>query len=126
MTLPSDMARNRRHGVSLIEAMVAMAILALVLGAALSGTGWTVGQVAARTDRAWLSELARSVADEYAITRDPSLLQGEASPDWRWRIDERTQDDGLTEITVTTWRSLAPDRTVTLSLLAARGTDAAP
>ena len=27
------MARNRRHGVSLIEAMVAMAILALVLGA---------------------------------------------------------------------------------------------
>lgn len=120
------MARNRRHGVSLIEAMVAMAILALVLGAALSGTGWTVGQVAARSDRAWLSELARSVADEYAITRDPALLQGEAGPDWRWRIDERTQDDGLTEITVTTWRSLAPDRTVTLSLLAARGTDAAP
>ena len=68
MTLPSDMARNRHHGISLIEAMVAMAILALVLGAALSGTGWTVGQVAARTDSAWLSELARSVADEYALS----------------------------------------------------------
>lgn len=111
------MARNRRRGISLIEAMVAMAILALVLGAALSGTGWTVGQVAARTDRAWLSELARSVADEYAITRDPTLLQGAADPDWRWRIDERAQDDGLTEITVTAWRNAARDRAVTLSLL---------
>ena len=115
------MARNRRHGVSLIEAMVAMAILALVLGAALSGTGWTVGQVAARTDSAWLSELARSIADEYAITRDPTLLQGQADPDWRWRIDERSQDDGLTEITVTAWRSIAPDRSVTLSLLTKGG-----
>lgn len=121
MTLPSDTARNRRHGVSLIEAMVAMAILALVLGAALSGTGWTVGQVATRTDRAWLSELARSVTDEYAVTRDPALLQGEAGPDWRWRIDERAQDDGLTEVTVTAWRSLAPDRTVTLSVLTTGG-----
>lgn len=121
MTLPSDTARNRRRGVSLIEAMVAMAILALVLGAALSGTGWTVGQVAARTDRAWLSELARSVADEYTVTRDPTLLQGEAGPDWRWRIDERAQDDGLTEVTVTAWRSLAPDRTVTLSVLTTGG-----
>ena len=121
MTLPSDMARNRRHGVSLIEAMVAMAILALVLGAALSGTGWTVGQVAARTDSAWLSELARSVADEYAITRDQTLRQGQADPDWRWRIDERSQDDGLTEITVTAWRSIAPDRSVTLSVLTTGG-----
>jgi prepilin-type N-terminal cleavage/methylation domain-containing protein len=121
MTLPSDTARNRRHGVSLIEAMVAMAILALVLGAALSGTGWTVGQVAARTDSAWLSELARSVADEYAITRDQTLRQGQADPDWRWRIDERSQDDGLTEITVTAWRSIAPDRSVTLSVLTTGG-----
>lgn len=121
MTLPSDMARNRRHGISLIEAMVAMAILALVLGAALSGTGWTVGQVAARTDSAWLSELARSVADEYAITRDQTLRQGQADPDWRWRIDERSQDDGLTEITVTAWRSIAPDRSVTLSVLTTGG-----
>jgi prepilin-type N-terminal cleavage/methylation domain-containing protein len=121
MTLPSDVARNRRHGVSLIEAMVAMAILALILGAALSGTGWTVGQVAARTHRAWLSELARSVADEYAITRDPALLDGQAGSDWRWRIDERLQDDGLTEVTVTAWRSIAPDRRVSLSVLTTGG-----
>lgn len=115
------MARNRRHGVSLIEAMVAMAILALVLGAALSGTGWTVARLAARTDRAWLSELARSVADEYAITRDPALRDGQAGPDWRWRIDEGGQDDGLSEVTVTAWRSIAPDRIVTLSVLTAGG-----
>lgn len=117
MTLPSDLVRNRRRGVSLIEAMLAMAILALVLGTAIGGTGRTLGQMAARSDRAWLSELARSLADEYAVTRDRALMQGLTDPNWRWRIDERKAQDGLIDVTVTTWRPGTRDRTVSLSVL---------
>jgi Tfp pilus assembly protein FimT len=117
MTLPSDPVRNRRRGISLIEAMLAMAILALVLGTAIGGAGRTLGQMAARSDRAWLSELARSLADEYAVTRDRGLMQGLTDPDWRWRIDERTAGDGLIDVTVTTWRPGTRDRTVSLSVL---------
>ena len=117
MTLRSDPARNRRRGLSLIEAMLAMALLALVLGAALGGTGRSLRLTAERTDEAWLSELARSLADEYAVTRDRALLQGRTDPDWRWRIDEGKRDDGLVDVTVTTWRPGARDRTVSLSVL---------
>lgn len=117
MTLPSDPVRNRRRGLSLIEAMLAMALLALVLGVALGGTGRTLRLTAERTDEAWLSELARSLADEYAVTRDRAMLQGRTDPAWRWRIDERKRDDGLVDVTVTTWRPAARNRTISLSVL---------
>ena len=73
--------RPARRGFTLIEALVALAILALLVGTALSGVSWTLGQSAVRTDSAWLTELARSVADEYSVTRDPALAEGRAAPD---------------------------------------------
>lgn len=114
MIWPSD--RRGARGFSLLEAMVAMAILALVLGAAMGGVGFTVGQVGQRSDAAWATELARSVADEFAVTRDASLGDGETGP-WRWELSQANASDGLVEVTVTAWREGGRDRAVTLSVL---------
>ena len=101
----------------MLEAMLAMAILALVLGAALGGVGWTVGQVGQRSDTAWATELARSVLEEYSVTRDPALSEGSAAPDWRWQLEAVPAGDGLAEATVTAWRDGGRQRAVSLSLL---------
>ena len=114
MTLPSE--RRRRLGFGLLEAMIAMAILALVLGAALSGVGFTAGQVAARAEAAWATELARSVLDEYAATRDPALAEG-AVGEWRWTLTVAPAGEGLLEAEAAAWRVGGPAREVRLSVL---------
>ncbi|PLL10568.1 hypothetical protein C0V75_19770 [Tabrizicola sp. TH137] len=115
MTLPSDQ-RRRRLGFSLLEAMIAMAILALVLGAALSGVGFTVGRVAERAEAAWATELARSVLDEYAVTRDAGLAEG-AVGEWRWSLTVAPAGAGLVEAEAVAWRAGGPAREVRLSVL---------
>ena len=92
-----------------------MAILALVLGAAMGGVGFTVGQVGQRSDAAWATELARSVADEFSVTRDAGLAEGAEGP-WRWELSQRGADEGLVEVTVTAWREGLRERAVTLSV----------
>lgn len=116
MTLPSE--RKRRQGFGLLEAMIAMAILALVLGAALSGVGFTVGRVAERAEAAWAAELARSVLDDYAATRDPTLAEG-AVGEWRWTLSLRPVGGGLIEAEAVAWRAGGPEREVRLSVLLA-------
>lgn len=118
MIWPSE-RRNGRRGFSLLEAMLAMAILALVLGAAMGGVGWTVGQVGQRSDAAWGTELARSVLDEYAVTRDAALVAGSAAPDWRWELTVSSGGEGLQEATVQVWRAGNRARGVTLQTLLA-------
>lgn len=103
--------------------MLAMAILALVLGTALGGIGWTVGQVGQRSDAAWGTELARSVLDEYSVTRDAALAEGRAAPDWRWELTVSSNDEGLQEATVRVWRAGNQKREVVLRALLA---EAAP
>jgi prepilin-type N-terminal cleavage/methylation domain-containing protein len=123
MNWPSNTGRLTRRGFTLIEALVATAVLALLVGTALAGVSWTLGQSAVRTDRAWLIELARSVADEYQITRDPALAQGRAAPDLVWQLSavERPHPPipgtGLVEVAVSAWREDRADRLVTLQLL---------
>lgn len=120
MIWPSD-RRNRRRGFSLLEAMLAMAILALVLGAALGGVGWTVGQVGQRSDAAWGTELARSLLDEYAVTRNATLAEGSAAPDWRWELTVSSSGEGLQEATVRVWRVGNRARAVVLRTLLVEG-----
>lgn len=123
MTSPSDPGRrSARRGFTLIESLVAAAVLALLVGTALAGVSWTLGQSASRTDSAWLTELARSVIDEYRVTRDPELAEGRAAPDLVWELStgEPSQEDagtGLVEVTVSAWREGQPDRPVTLRVL---------
>lgn len=100
--------------------MVAMAILALVLGAAMGGVGFTVGQVGQRSDAAWATEMARSVVDEYAVTRDGALVEGAEGP-WRWTLSQGAAAEGLVEVTVTAWREGGRERAVTLSVLVPEG-----
>ena len=91
-----------------------MAILALILGTAVGGVSFTVGQVAQRTEAAWATELARSVLDEYVVTRDAALGEG-AHGEWRWRVQPSLASGGLVQVTVTAWRHDGRERAVTLS-----------
>ena len=127
MTWRSDPARRLpRRGFTLLEALVATAVLALLVGSALAGVSWTLGQSAARTDSAWLTELARSVADEYRVTRDPALAQGRSEPDIAWRLSTAEPPSlpasGLVEVTVSAWREDRADRPVTLRFLLSEDT----
>jgi prepilin-type N-terminal cleavage/methylation domain-containing protein len=124
MTWPSEsrLPRQARHGFTLIEALVAAAVLAILVGTALAGVSWTLGQSAARTDGAWLTELARSVIDEYRVTRDTALAEGRAEPDLVWTLSTDEPSDPaagalLVEVTASAWREGQPDRPVTLQAL---------
>lgn len=99
--------------------MLALAVIALVLGTALGGIGWTVGQIGQRSDAAWGTELARSVLDEYSVTRDAALAEGCAAPDWRWALTLSSGGDGLQEATVRVWRAGNQEREVVLRALLA-------
>jgi prepilin-type N-terminal cleavage/methylation domain-containing protein len=109
----SHSERSRRRGFTIIEAMIAMAILAMVLGTAMGGVGFTIGQVARRTEAAWATELARSVVDEFIVTRDAALSEG-ALGEWRWQLNEAAAGGGLVEVTVMAWRG--DDRALAVSL----------
>ena len=93
-----------------------MAILAIVLGTAMGGVGFTVGQVAQRTEAAWATELARSVLDEFVVTRDATLTEG-ADGEWRWLLHESAAGRGLVEVTVLAWRRDERARAVSLSVM---------
>jgi prepilin-type N-terminal cleavage/methylation domain-containing protein len=112
----SHSERSQRRGFTIIEAMIAMAILAIVLGTAMGGIGFTVGQVAERTEAAWATELARSVVDEFVVTRDATLTEG-ADGEWRWQLNEAAADGGLVEVTVVAWRQDGRARAVSLSVM---------
>lgn len=96
--------------------MIAMAILAIVLGAAMGGVGFTVGQVAQRTEAAWATELARSVLDEFVVTRDATLTEG-TDGEWRWLLSETSTGAGLVEVTVLAWRHNERARALSLSVM---------
>ena len=115
MKLSSD--RYRRRGFTLLEAMISMVILSLVLGAAASGSSWTMARLGSRGDSVWATELARSVLDEYRVTGSADLAQGEDPSGYRWQLNETPGAGGLTEVTVRVWRTDSEIEAARLSYL---------
>lgn len=112
--------RRRRKGFTIIEAMFAMAMLAFVLGAAMGGVSFIVRQVAQRTEAAWATELARSVLDEFVVTRAATLTEG-TEGEWRWLLQKAPAAGGLVQVTVLAWRLDGRDRAVSLSVTVPEG-----
>jgi prepilin-type N-terminal cleavage/methylation domain-containing protein len=116
-------ARRRRDaGFTLLETLVAVAVLAMVLGGVMGTLGWSMRTQTLRLERAWLAELNRSVLEAYLRQPDPAARTGSAPGDWRWRISDApvTQDNGTTglrEVTVDGWSERRPDLVVSLSTL---------
>lgn len=78
--------RNHRHGFTLLETMIAFALLAafsaLVLRTLSSATGTSSG----REGDYWLAEFARSKAEEFAVLPYPDPMEGVEDQAWRWRV----------------------------------------
>lgn len=101
---------------------MATAVLAMVLGGAMTTVGWSMRMQALRLERAWLMELNRSVLEAYLHQPDTAERDGSAPPDWRWQISDVpvTQDDGTTglrDVTIKGWSDRRPDLIVTLQAL---------
>lgn len=114
--------RRGTAGFTLLETLVAVAVLAMVLGGVMVTLAWSMRTQTLRLERAWLAELNRSILDAYLRQPDPAARTGSAPPDWRWRISDVpvTQDDGtsgLRDVTVESWSERRPELVVSLSTL---------
>ncbi|MBB3711998.1 general secretion pathway protein I [Limimaricola variabilis] len=123
--------RRATSGFTMLEVLLAFAMLTIVTGAVLGVTSSALQGSARRVERAWLVELARSVTEEHLATRGfvatvESLGQYE---EWHWRIEERPAEpivampgvalDGYVTVAVSVWNDAAPERVVTLESLVA-------
>lgn len=108
----------------MIETLVALAVLAVVVGGALEFTRLLMRQSFERMERAWLVELARSVSEEHLATRGVLPFRGEGRiGDWQWSVSEMTgtAGPGLIDITVAAWQVGEQERKVELRSLAMEG-----
>lgn len=90
---PGVKAPSRNSGFSLLEMVVAIAILALALGALYQAAGGASRNV--RTDEryAYGVELARSLlANHSKVPADGLSLQGEFGEDFQWQVSARPLD----------------------------------
>lgn len=107
----------------MLESLVALAVIALAIGSMLAGIAWTLGKLSSRTERVWLTELARSIGDEYRVTRDPALFEGTFAEMMEWSVTTApppatvTGGANLIEVTVTAWPRGRREDATTLTYL---------
>lgn len=81
--------RNPKHGFSLLETMLATAILSLVLGATYTLVGRTLNAQAVASQTYQMTSLARAILDEYTVTYPDLDRVGTYRNHWKWQIEEQ-------------------------------------
>ncbi|WP_028031206.1 type II secretion system protein [Gemmobacter nectariphilus] len=122
--------RGSEAGITLIEALVAFALLTLVMTMAFPVlTRGSVGS-AKRLDRLHASEFAMSLMEEYRVRGEAVPLSGTDISGWSWTISETvvhpdgpTSLDGLmvlVEVKLAVWHPERPESQQIFHTLAAR------
>lgn len=98
--IPSGRIRRRPgHGVTLLETLVAFAILAMVVTASLSVFASSATRQTGRLQALHAAEFALSLAEEYRRAAPAMSAQGQAPNGWSWRISEaQVAPDGPTAL----------------------------
>lgn len=134
MILPSSRAlravRNAQSGITLLEVLVAFAIVAVVMVSVFESLPWLAMQQAKRLHDLWLSEYARSVLEEYSVTGPSVATSGQSPGGWHWQISETDvrpnplgpmdTDMGYVSATARVWNESEPNSVTEANTLLAR------
>ena len=119
-----DRKRKSRLGFTLIEALVAMAVVAIILPLAMAGISLALTLGSDARHRSEAATLASSKLDELVATGDwqLGLLSGDFQPDhpdYRWSATVQSWGDGtVDELEVQVfWTAQQHERSVTLGTL---------
>jgi type II secretory pathway pseudopilin PulG len=111
------------RGVTLVEALAAIALIGIVLPVAMQGVSLALGAGAMARRSAEAAALAETLLNELVISGDWQLgdQEGSFEPDWpgySWATRSYNRDFGLVEIEVdVTWLWRGQEKTVQLSTL---------
>ena len=111
----------RRRGISLLEALATLVLIAVVVPAAMQGV--TISLRAAQQARhdQEASFLAESRLGEILALRDPAAYSGAGDfapdfPEYRWEIQSATADFNMLEVWITvSWQERGAERSLTLT-----------
>ena len=105
--------RTANSGFTLLEALIALALLVLVLSTAIPAVTGAAARQAGRLNALHATEFAASVFEEYRVTFPQMETVGEDESGWNWQIaetpvapDGRTSLDSamqLIEMRLTVW-----------------------
>jgi type II secretion system protein I len=113
----------RHSGVTLVEVLAALVLVAIVLPVVMQGLTLSMRAASRARHQAEAARLAESKLNELLVLRDTAALTstgdfGERWPEYAWRSESATRDHGLYEVTVTVaWTERGQERTASLSTL---------